>query len=97
LRLWDPLRDILALRELREKKQITVGRWLRSVMHRQTFPFFSWSDPMPALMRVARPLSRLWPRRPAQTALKSSTLFADMPTNSPAPATDPSVMPIVGK
>jgi predicted ATP-grasp superfamily ATP-dependent carboligase len=97
LRLWDPLRDVLALRELRQKKQITVGRWLRSVMHRQTFPFFSWSDPMPALVRLARPLSRLWPRRPAEAALKSSTLFADMPTNSHAPVTDQSAMPIVGK
>ena len=25
-------------------------------MHRQTFPYFQWSDPMPALARLATPL-----------------------------------------
>ena len=59
LRLWDPVRDYWSFGELRRGGQITLGRWLRSVLHRQTFPFFSWRDPLPALGRLTKPLRKL--------------------------------------
>jgi predicted ATP-grasp superfamily ATP-dependent carboligase len=58
LRLWDPVRDFWAYRQLHQKGQISFSQWLSSVMHPQTFPFFSWSDPLPAVARLARPPAR---------------------------------------
>lgn len=59
LRLWDPVRDYWAFGELRRGGQITLGQWLRSVLHRHTFPFFSWRDPRPALGRLTKPMRKL--------------------------------------
>ena len=58
LHLWDPGRDWTAFRELRAAGQITFPQWAGSVMHRQTFPWFSWSDPMPAVARAIRGLKK---------------------------------------
>jgi D-aspartate ligase len=58
LRLWDPLKDFAALRELRQMGKLTVWGWLRSVLHRQTFPYFAWTDPGPAIARAMRPILR---------------------------------------
>jgi len=63
LRLWDPIRDIASLCELRSSGAITFGGWLASVWHPQTFPFFRWSDPLPALARAGRRLCKRQPRR----------------------------------
>jgi predicted ATP-grasp superfamily ATP-dependent carboligase len=60
LRLWDPVRDFWAFRELQQRGQITFVQWVSSVMHRQTFPFFRWTDPKPALARMLKPLGRLF-------------------------------------
>jgi predicted ATP-grasp superfamily ATP-dependent carboligase len=62
MRLWDPVRDFWSYRELRAAGAITLGSWLASVWHPQTFPFFRWSDPLPALARASRPLAG-WMRR----------------------------------
>jgi D-aspartate ligase len=72
LRLWDPARDWSAYRELRRAGRITFWRWLTSVLHRQTFAYFRWSDPMPALARAFKPVGRSLKRlanllRPRQT------------------------------
>jgi predicted ATP-grasp superfamily ATP-dependent carboligase len=64
LRLWDPVRDFQAYRELRKAGRLTFVGWLSSVLRRQTFPYFRWSDPLPALARAARPL-RKWRGRGA--------------------------------
>jgi predicted ATP-grasp superfamily ATP-dependent carboligase len=58
LRLWDPLRDFQAHLALRRRGELTTRRWLASVCHRQTFPYFQWTDPMPALARLTAPLRR---------------------------------------
>lgn len=58
LRQLDPVRDFAAFRELRRDKRITLTGWLKSVLHRQRFPFFSWTDPLPALMRMTKPIRR---------------------------------------
>ena len=58
LRLWDPFRDWKAFKELRGMGRLTFFKWLGSVFCRQTFPYFSWSDPMPAVARVLKPVRR---------------------------------------
>lgn len=59
LRLWDPVRDFQAYLELRRVGALSFGGWLGSVLHRQSFPFFEWTDPLPALARLSKPL-RQW-------------------------------------
>ena len=58
MRLWDPIRDFQAYLELRRSGQLTFPRWLASVCHRQTFGYFRWTDPLPALARLTLPLRR---------------------------------------
>lgn len=62
LRLWDPLRDWASCRELRRTGQNTLLRWMASIFHRQTFAYFRWTDPMPAIARGTRPIGRLFRR-----------------------------------
>src|SRR5262245_23169583 len=58
LRLWDPFRDFQAFRELRRLGELTLWQWGKSVCHLQTFPAFSWRDPLPSLVRVVRRLRK---------------------------------------
>lgn len=58
MRMWDPGRDFTAFRELRAAGQITFAQWIQSISHRQTFPWFSWTDPMPAVARLIRGLKK---------------------------------------
>src|SRR5690606_26251086 len=51
LRLWYPLGDFDALRDLRAQGELTIPQWLRSIAHRHVLPFFSVTDPMPALAK----------------------------------------------
>ena len=62
LRLWDPIRDFWAYRELRRAGQITFRQWFKSILHRHTWQFFRWSDPMPTLSRFLKPLRGLFKR-----------------------------------
>lgn len=56
MRLWDPIRDFQAFVELRRRGELDFAGWLREIAHFQTFPYFRWSDPLPALMRLSKPL-----------------------------------------
>jgi D-aspartate ligase len=56
MRLWDPVRDFQAYLSMRKTGDLTFGQWLKSVCHRQTFPYFRWNDPGPALARLTLPL-----------------------------------------
>jgi predicted ATP-grasp superfamily ATP-dependent carboligase len=49
LGLWYPVRDLKALIRMRQKGEITVAQWLRSVARRQVFPLFSLNDPQPSI------------------------------------------------
>jgi len=49
MRMWYPVRDFLAYRELNRRGQLSFGGWLRSIMHPQVFPVLSLSDPKPAI------------------------------------------------
>jgi predicted ATP-grasp superfamily ATP-dependent carboligase len=51
VRVIDPALDLLAFLERRRSGQMTVGQWLRSLMHPLTFAYFRWSDPLPAVAR----------------------------------------------
>ena len=57
--LIDPVRDFEAFLELRRQGRLTFRQWLDSVLHRQTFPYFCWSDPLPSLVRSSKPLRDL--------------------------------------
>jgi predicted ATP-grasp superfamily ATP-dependent carboligase len=59
VRLWDPIRDFQAFLELRRRGQLTSRQWVASILHRQTFPYFRCSDPLPALARTSKPLRDL--------------------------------------
>jgi predicted ATP-grasp superfamily ATP-dependent carboligase len=59
LHLWDPVRDFQAYRALRREGVLTFGGWLASVARPQTFPYFEWTDPLPALARLSKPLRGL--------------------------------------
>lgn len=58
MRMWDPGRDWTAFRQLRAAGQMTFPQWLASIAHRQTFPWFAWSDPIPAVARLIRGLKK---------------------------------------
>lgn len=59
VRLWYPLDDFRAFRELRRAGELSFFGWLRSLCHRQTFPYFRVSDPWPSLAAESLRLSRL--------------------------------------
>jgi D-aspartate ligase len=69
LRLWDPFRDFKAFRQLRGMRQITLAKWIGGILHRQTFAYFAWSDPMPAIARMLKPLRRLFKSRAVKPAI----------------------------
>lgn len=58
MRLWDPVRDFQAGLAMRRAGQLTLRQWLKSVCHRQTFAYFQWTDPGPALARLTLPLRK---------------------------------------
>lgn len=51
VRLWNPRLDYAAYKQLRNMGRLSFGEWLKSVAHRQVFPYFSLSDPMPSLAK----------------------------------------------
>lgn len=59
LRLWHPLPDFRAYRVLRGEGELTLGGWLRSIMHRQRFTVFAADDPWPSVVVNARTAARL--------------------------------------
>lgn len=54
LTLWDPLRDVRACAELRQRGELTLAGWLRSVARLHCFPGFDVADPAPGLARLMR-------------------------------------------
>jgi hypothetical protein len=46
--------DYRAYRQLNRMGVLSFRSWVRSVLHRQTFPFFRWYDPLPAIVKGAR-------------------------------------------
>jgi D-aspartate ligase len=52
VRMWHPVEDLRSLRGYREEGTLTVGAYLKSVMHRQHFPLLSMDDPGPSLASI---------------------------------------------
>jgi D-aspartate ligase len=52
VRMWYPLQDTLAFMESRRVGMLTLRSWLASLAHRQTFPIWSATDPLPTLARL---------------------------------------------
>lgn len=59
LRLWHPLPDFRAFRILREEGELTLGGWLRSILHRQRFTVFAAADPWPSIVVNSRTAARV--------------------------------------
>jgi D-aspartate ligase len=54
LRLWYPRQDFAAFRQLRGRGELGFIGWLRSIAHRQVFPYFALTDPWPSVANAAR-------------------------------------------
>jgi D-aspartate ligase len=62
IRLWKPLGDFAAYRQLNQMGLLTWRAWVRSIMHPQIFPVFRWNDPLPAILGNARLIRYAWSR-----------------------------------
>jgi D-aspartate ligase len=58
VRLWYPIRDFHAYRELRRLGELTFAGWVKSVLHRQTLPFFQPTDPLPSIVPALQAILR---------------------------------------
>jgi predicted ATP-grasp superfamily ATP-dependent carboligase len=59
VRLLYPVNDLRAFRELHSRGELGVTAWLRSIAHRQTFPYWRLRDPMPAIVRGGHRIGRV--------------------------------------
>jgi len=58
MRLWYPIRDFRAYRQLSKMGLMSFGQWLRNILNPQIFPFFRWDDPLPSISRPLFGLAR---------------------------------------
>jgi predicted ATP-grasp superfamily ATP-dependent carboligase len=82
MRLWDPVRDFQAFLELRRHRQLTCRQWIASILHRQTFPYLDWRDPLPALARTLLPAGRFMTRRLLASAGNGLAAVTESPQSS---------------
>jgi D-aspartate ligase len=68
LYMWHPPEDIAGFLAYKSIGEISTARWLRSLVHRQYFPLFRWTDPYPSLLTWSQLPSRLWRYRANKTA-----------------------------
>ena len=53
LRMWDPLRDFMAYRQLARRGELSLLGWIKSVLAQKVIlPFFTLDDPRPGLAEV---------------------------------------------
>jgi D-aspartate ligase len=62
MRLWKPVGDFVAYRQLNKMGLLSFRAWIRSIMHPQIFPVFRWNDPLPAIVGSARLIRYAWSR-----------------------------------
>ncbi len=58
VRLWYPVRDFLAYRQLSALNELTFAEWLQSVWHWHGLPYFRPTDPMPTIMPAMEAIRR---------------------------------------
>ncbi len=54
VRLWYPLEDTHAFLEYTRNGELSLGRWVGSLLYRQHLPVARIDDPLPALLRASR-------------------------------------------
>lgn len=59
LRLWNPLVDYFAARELRRRGELTWLGWASDLIHPLRFAYFAWSDPAPGWKTLSFELRRM--------------------------------------
>ena len=60
IRLWYPLEDFKAFRDLHRRGELSWAGWFKSLLHPQMLPFFAWSDPWPSVSHELRRCLRLF-------------------------------------
>ncbi len=71
MRLWKPVGDFAAYRQLNKMGLLTFRAWIRSIMHPQILPVFRWNDPLPGIIGGARWIGYAWSRfRPVTLSRK---------------------------
>ena len=60
VRVWYPLEDSYAAWLLWSTGQLSLGEWLKSLVHRKHLPIFSWRDPVPSLHGLAHRGRNAW-------------------------------------
>jgi predicted ATP-grasp superfamily ATP-dependent carboligase len=83
LGLWLIFDDVRAVGDYRRGRELTIGGWLKTLLHRQAAPIFSWSDPAPS--------SVAW--RGRGCALARKALKRSRPPQAAAAASDPFTTP----
>ncbi len=87
LRLWKPVGDVLAFRQLHRMGLLTFKVWLRSILHPQIFPVFRWNDPLPAMVNsillLQHALSRALRPRP-RSSREGVLRLPTSPSSAPA-------------
>ncbi len=69
VRLWYPAQDGRALRDLHRSGELSIGRGLGSLLHRQHLPMFRFDDPGPSIALAAGRVRRRVARRLAAPPL----------------------------
>jgi predicted ATP-grasp superfamily ATP-dependent carboligase len=87
LRLWKPVGDFVAFRQLNKMGLLTFWAWVRSVMHPQIFPVFRWDDPLPTIVSSARLVSYVWSRLLSRTGRRKGAAPYHLPQPSTSFAT----------
>jgi len=75
IRLWDPVNDIRAFLDYRRSGELSLGRWVGSLLHPQHFPRARIDDPLPALVRVSRKIGRDSAIAPASRAARWASAY----------------------
>jgi predicted ATP-grasp superfamily ATP-dependent carboligase len=63
LSLWDPVEDLKAFLALRREGELSLGRWLRTIMRPHVMMYFAWDDPKPTILHEWREIRGLLGRR----------------------------------
>lgn len=88
MRLWKPVGDFAAYRQLNKMGLLTFRAWIRNIMHPQIFPVFRWNDPLPAIIGGVRLIRYAWSRfRLSILSGKDGTALSRLPRSSTLPST----------
>jgi len=91
MRLWNPVADFVAYRQLNKMGLLTFRAWIRSIIHPQIFPVFRWNDPLPAIFSNARLVRYAWSRlRLSKLSRKDGAArlhLSRLPQSSTSPST----------